>query len=1273
MHYNLFYTFMASILSANVCGLRSHKKIDSFFTSVQADIVCLQETKWDLSTVNYVAKKWRGDIHAAHGTVHSCGVAILFKEDRVSNVECVYKDNMGRIIITDFKLKDQEYRIINVYASNKEAERKKMFKDIEKWCVKDYTIIGDFNVTLTKSDISRNNTFKGDISRAALLNLMHEQNLIDVWRMANPNKNEFSRRQIVLGKLKQSRVDLCLAPSNLVKKIQNIKYTFGTWSDHARITFHLGHRCETRGGGVWALNSSLIKEKKFREKIIRLINNITEEMAIVENMNEWWDEVKLRLKKACINYSKQKKWLENMKEKELREQMNNEIGKMDTIPDYNGEKYIALKTELDDIERNRCRGAVIRSRVKDILEGEKCTAYFLGLEKQKQSKLYINQLTNENGETVSNLEDILEITQKYYKNLFTRQELDRNKMEEALETIDRKITEHDREWCDAPFTLSEVEQAIDGLNKNKSPGIDGLTSEFYGCFKKQLAPILLKLYSNIEIEQETPDSLTTGLITLIYKNKGENNKLENYRPISLLNADYKILTKIIANRLKTIIGTIISSSQAYSIPGRDITDIIHSVKDTVNKMTLKGGILLGVDLNKAFDRVEHEFLLGTIEKFGFGERFIKWIRLLYKNAKSRIKCNGALTKEIALERSVRQGCPLSSLLYSLVAEPLALLVKKDKGIQGFNRTEGEQVKIFQYADDINIMVKDERSIEKVITHLKTYELASGSKVNYNKSEIMYCGNVEKTKNRWGFREAKEELKILGIYVGKNEEIARDKSWAEIVKKMNNRINLWRARGLRLRGKVTVINALVLSLINHVLKVYDLPNWALRKINDLVSTFLWKGKSNLVSQKTMILNKKEGGLGLVDVLSKMRAFRVQLLGKFLDKNNQYAWKERLAGCLASYGEGGILNLCRVHTQSALSSLPAFYKEVLEAWGMILPHLKPACANKQQVLQLPFLGNPFFAHQGRVLTNCHLAEAGVIQLKHIFNSKGIIDHLKVLSTLKMNNVAHRKKNILSLLDKVEQCVLPEWRELMRRNQHKTQDDALKFLLCLDNQWKNITEIATKHWYNFFRNKVGKRPASEEAWKRVFPNHNIPNIWKNLGIKHSNQQLFNTDFKIRHRRIFTGIVLHQINKNKYNRECSMCGLYDEDIEHIFLHCPCIVPFRQQLKTLLMDKANMKQQNNTDWNWTTLFGVREKDQDRNIELMNVVLAFARYATFIKRNSALYDKRTLDVWKLFSNMITTHIQLLWTAEMDTFESAFVDKANLCVITEDNKLKICFC
>lgn len=161
-----------------------------------------------------------------------------------------------------------------------------------------------------------------------------------------------------------------------------------------------------------------------------------------------------------------------------------------------------------------------------------------------------------------------------------------------------------------------------------------------------------------------------------------------------------------------------------------------------------------------------DFLFKTLESFGFGQKFIRWIKLLYKNAKSKVQCNGALTGEFTLERSVRQGCPLSSLLYSLVAEPLALSIKKDKDIQGMKWDSEKEIKIMQYTDDISIMVKNEKSIEKVMKHLGKYGKASGAQENIDKSEIMYCGTVNKTENRWAFKEAQDEIKVLGIYLGK---------------------------------------------------------------------------------------------------------------------------------------------------------------------------------------------------------------------------------------------------------------------------------------------------------------------------------------------------------------------------------------------------------------------------------------------------------------------------------------------------------------------------
>uniref|UniRef100_A0A3B4ALQ4 Reverse transcriptase domain-containing protein n=1 Tax=Periophthalmus magnuspinnatus TaxID=409849 RepID=A0A3B4ALQ4_9GOBI len=275
------------------------------------------------------------------------------------------------------------------------------------------------------------------------------------------------------------------------------------------------------------------------------------------------------------------------------------------------------------------------------------TAFFFGLEKRKQGKLFIQELTDSAGVTSADHCTLLETIQTFYSELFR-----------AQGTSEARLTEGDR---DGPITAAEVREAIKGLNNNKSPGQDGLTSEFYKTFAHRIAPILQSLYTQMQSENRFSTLFCTSVITLLHK-KDSKLDLENYRPISLLNTDYKILTKILANRLRLVIASVISPTQSYSVPHRDIANNI---------------LTNNVDFRKAFDRVEHSFLWDVLRQFGFGDTFISWIQLLYQNARSRVKCNGSLTDTFPLSRSVRQGCPLSSLLYSIVAEPLAALIKKN--------------------------------------------------------------------------------------------------------------------------------------------------------------------------------------------------------------------------------------------------------------------------------------------------------------------------------------------------------------------------------------------------------------------------------------------------------------------------------------------------------------------------------------------------------------------------------------------------------------------
>ena len=164
-----------------------------------------------------------------------------------------------------------------------------------------------------------------------------------------------------------------------------------------------------------------------------------------------------------------------------------------------------------------------------------------------------------------------------------------------------------------------------------------------------------------------------SVISLIHK-KGEKDLLKNYRPISLTNSDYKIIAFIFAKRLQKIIGNLISKDQSAYVKGRYIGEnarLILDIFEYCNENN-EDGILVFLDFEKAFDSVEWNFLFKTLEKFNFGQNFVRWMKILYTNPIFRLKNNGWISKSCTMSRGIRQGCPISALLYLFVAEILSL-------------------------------------------------------------------------------------------------------------------------------------------------------------------------------------------------------------------------------------------------------------------------------------------------------------------------------------------------------------------------------------------------------------------------------------------------------------------------------------------------------------------------------------------------------------------------------------------------------------------------
>ena len=187
-----------------------------------------------------------------------------------------------------------------------------------------------------------------------------------------------------------------------------------------------------------------------------------------------------------------------------------------------------------------------------------------------------------------------------------------------------------------------------------------------------------------------PDSLNEASITLLLKPGGDASKCGSYRPVSLLNTDIKILSKLLATRLETPLPGLISTDQTGFVKGRHLFSNIRR---------------LSLDAEKAFDRVEWDFLFFVLKKFGFGEAFIRWIQLLYFSPQAAVITNQMRSQSFPLSRGTRQGCPLSPLLFTLAIEPLSLFLKSTPSIQGIRRW-GLEVKLSLYADDMLLYISD---------------------------------------------------------------------------------------------------------------------------------------------------------------------------------------------------------------------------------------------------------------------------------------------------------------------------------------------------------------------------------------------------------------------------------------------------------------------------------------------------------------------------------------------------------------------------------------
>ena len=427
------------------------------------------------------------------------------------------------------------------------------------------------------------------------------------------------------------------------------------------------------------------------------------------------------------------------------------------------QEIIELKGKIHDIHKEHLEASRIRARIEKLKYMDKPSKYFYDLEKMRGKSKNIEELSNENGNTINTKEDILAEIEHFYTKLYSQEPTNKTEQEKIYKLLEKKqIDPSEMETLGDFITTKEIKTALNQMQSNKSPDSDGIPNEFYKTFWPELKEELCEMLNNIYIKQSLSQTQKQAIIKLLYK-KGDPRELKNWRPISLLNTDYKILSKIMANRLKPKMEILIGKDQYCGVPNRSINtanSILTNIWNMEKKYIKNKLIYLMIDQQKAFDRVDHQYLLRTLKALNLPDNFIDWVKIMYTDIYSNIEINGTTTQDIKISRSVRQGCPLSMLLFILTAEGLAEKIRANPEIKGYNITPNIEKKIAAYTDDTTLILTTKKSIDESLKMIEEYCNASGALTNIEKTEAIILGPWKLKDLREILSWIKDRVKIL---------------------------------------------------------------------------------------------------------------------------------------------------------------------------------------------------------------------------------------------------------------------------------------------------------------------------------------------------------------------------------------------------------------------------------------------------------------------------------------------------------------------------------
>lgn len=940
-------------------------------------------------------KKWRGQLYATNYSAFARGAALWIKHGVPFDLLESKVDDQGRYILLKGPLDGTLIILGSIYAPNFDQDQflQRLGLALTEWDGIPFMLGGDWNalldVHMDRSHPPLQNTTVAKLT-SAFFNWTIGWRLTDIWRQLHPTHKEYSHYSFVHSL--HTRIDRFLCSTSLITQATHSTYLAKTFSDHCPLMLTLSWGRIPTPVPTWRLQPQLLEDAPYRATMLNtLVHYFRENWNTASSHLMEWDAMKSVVRGVSIGQVVG-----------ARHEIHNQLLRIEDSLTKLEREVTTDPTKKEALQEAHIEHAEVLETLRTIdyaaytqrihTEADKAGTLLARIVRDRPDPLPITHICASHDTLVHTQ---LEINTAFHDQL--------QLLYAAPPTIDDvQISEFMRELpipklpaavadvIAGPITRDEIRLAIKSLNKNKTPGPDGLPIEFYQTYTETLTPYLEELYHTALQAGRLPSSTMEALVTVLPKPGRDALEISNYRPLSLLATEYKILSKSLATRIQAHLDSLIHIDQCGFLQNRSTSLNIrrlHHIMQATPSFYQRAGCL-ALDLRQAFDSLSWHFMFATLNSFGFPEGYIKLVRLLYTDPTARVRTGKYISAHYNIQRGTRQGCPLSPLLFVLTLEPLAIALRRSAEHLGIP-IQGTPHLISIYADDILLYLRDLTADNSPLPAIFTaFKRISGLAINQNKSVAYPFTDCPDTPSlqfgTYSFPIESHTFKYLGVRIYKSQDDQIDGNIGIAVTALRSSVAFWTSLPLSTMGGVAISKMVVLPRLLYYfinLPVF-IPLRIFTVLNTLLTTLIWGNQRKRISLSKLQLETHRGGLGAPDFKAYYYSGQFQWLSFWLAGRNLQE-----IGYTSTQLHQGTLHRLLLPGKNPKVTGPPLLQLAIRCWKGALTYTKSAVPYAPNI---PLLG--ISTPQGR-MTRTRLQlweEKGITEVGTFFQDGMLMDH-------------------------------------------------------------------------------------------------------------------------------------------------------------------------------------------------------------------------------------------------------------------------------------------